>query len=334
MRLLKALLKRIPKGERAFFLAILAFLWGLWAIGGFFFGKNSSELESHDSFSQNQPSERGSGFANPDCVRVCSWNVRNYSVANRRVGEEWREFPKPESEKFQLRKSLRTINADIVLLQEMGDPAFLEELRSDLRSEGIDYPFAAITSRDSSMRLAMLSRLRPEKILDAHSISFNFKGDRRFSPRGTLGAQFRTNGVKWCVFTVHLKSKQGGRKSDKNFFPFRCSEASAISSKIVDFAGNSNMIMLCGDFNDEPSSGLYLRFSNRILTFALLPFVDGDKAWTYYWAKKDAHYVYDYFLLSNSLMKIASPAMLAPFSVASDHRPIYTDLDFSKIKEN
>lgn len=110
----------------------------------------------------------------------------------------------------------------------MGDIAFLSELRDDLSKDGLRYDFIATTRYDSPSRLAIMSRIRPLKFVDCCDIKFEFKGDNRFSPRGTLGAKFSVEGVECTLLAVHLKSAQGARKSDEKFIPFCFAELRAI----------------------------------------------------------------------------------------------------------
>lgn len=89
------------------------------------------------------------------------------------------QSPKPEAEKTALRKSLAAINADVLLIDEMGDAAFLRELRDDLaKFEGLVYEYTATTRYDSPSRVAIMSRIKPEKFVDCCDIKFEFKGDQ------------------------------------------------------------------------------------------------------------------------------------------------------------
>lgn len=265
-------------------------------------------------------------------VRVCSWNVHNYCVANRPINGKWREHPKPEAEKAELRKTLAAINADVVLLQEMGDEAYLAELRDALARGGLAYPYCAITSFDAHVRVAIMSRIKPEKFLDCSDISFEFKGEKVFSPRGTLGAKFKTAGESWHAFSIHLKSKSGARKADEQFYPFRFAETRAIDARIFSITKGGPTV-IAGDFNNEPSPALMRNFKK--LGARMLGGGDfaSAGAYTYYWKKKNAAYVYDYFAVNAPMEKFAGePKIINCPSArgASDHLPIVADFDFSK----
>src|SRR5437763_6437884 len=74
-----------------------------------------------------------------ETLTVATYNIENYGPADRMTDTGFRkDYPKPEAEKRALRMVLCGLNADVVALQEMGGPAYLEELRRDLKVEGID----------------------------------------------------------------------------------------------------------------------------------------------------------------------------------------------------
>ena len=73
-------------------------------------------------------------------LRVATYNLNNYLIMDRIVDGRWRPaYPKPESEKTSIRQVIKRTYADILLLQEIGSLALLEELRDDLALEGIDF---------------------------------------------------------------------------------------------------------------------------------------------------------------------------------------------------
>ena len=99
---------------------------------------------------------------------LATYNVENYGPTGRRVGSAYRrEYPKPESEKRALRTAIEAIRADVLALQEMGGPAYLDELRHDLKAEGLDYPYCALVeAEDAERHIALLSRLRLKICVD------------------------------------------------------------------------------------------------------------------------------------------------------------------------
>lgn len=323
--ILRRLAGRSLRGKNAALrIAVVAIIWILWAIF-------SPELRRDDPNVCAYP-EPASAPRDPAAVRVCSWNVRNYNVSGRQVGGKYVQAPKPESEKEALRKILKRINADVLLIEEMGDIAFLRELRDDLaRGENLSYPYIAVTRYDSPSRLAIMSKIKPAKVLDCCDIKFPFRGDTRYSPRGALGFGFDTAGVRWYAFAIHLKSALGARKSDENFAPFRAAEAAAIDSRIADETRGCEFVIVGGDFNQEPSNYILKRFVKTRLRIGDL-FDKHGQSHTYFWKKKGEYFRYDYFLATEKIWDISRGGEVYDAGFfASDHRPIYVDLDFVKL---
>jgi len=102
-------------------------------------------------------------------LTVATYNVQNYTLADRRVADGFRpDYPKPEAEKAALRAVIRALDADVIALQEIGGPAFLAELRRDLASEGVSYPYGeALLAADEARGLGVLPKFVPGGTLGA-----------------------------------------------------------------------------------------------------------------------------------------------------------------------
>src|ERR1035437_9740564 len=69
-----------------------------------------------------------------EILTIATYNVENYGPANRMTDAGYRQdYPKPEAEKRALRTVIRELNADVLVLQEMGGKPYLDELRRDLK---------------------------------------------------------------------------------------------------------------------------------------------------------------------------------------------------------
>ncbi len=258
-------------------------------------------------------------------LRVCSWNVCNYNVSMRKAQGRWTSYPKPEAERDAVCKVLAEIDADVVLIEEMGDITFLRDLTSRLKKAGKNYPFAVVSKFDLPSRLAVISKTNPEGVFDFSDTKISVKGESAYSPRGALGVKFGTLKGELFLFAVHLKSKVGAKKKDEQFIPFRFAELRAISSRINSVAGGK-MFLVAGDFNDEPTPALLRNFSG----VKLLPQSDsGGQSYTYHWLKRDVFYRYDFFLVSEALAPFAPRATVVSHGGGSDHRPIFVDVDLN-----
>src|SRR3954463_5859314 len=89
----------------------------------------------------------GSDRTAAESLTIATYNIENYGPADRLTDAGYRkDYPKPEREKEPLRKGIRALHGDILVLQEMGGQPYLDELQRDLKNEGLDYPHAALAT--------------------------------------------------------------------------------------------------------------------------------------------------------------------------------------------
>ena len=72
-----------------------------------------------------------------DTFRVATYNVENYLDQP----TESRPQVKSDAAKARVHESIRTLNPDVIALEEMGTTNALLELRASLKAEGLDYPY-------------------------------------------------------------------------------------------------------------------------------------------------------------------------------------------------
>jgi endonuclease/exonuclease/phosphatase family metal-dependent hydrolase len=153
-----------------------------------------------------------------------------------------------------------------------------------------------------------------------------------------LEAEFETNGVKWSLFNLHLKSKWTERPDDPEASIRREREARVIRDYIRAKypAYNDPNYLVVGDFNDHKNSAPLRRFlqvNNSTLT-NMIPCQDKQgHFWTHYWDKQDSYSRFDYLLASPAMFKRLVPdsSRIGDFHLclhASDHRMVFTDLEF------
>lgn len=248
-------------------------------------------------------------------------------------------YPKPESEKEAVRKIIRTIHPDILVVQEIGDELFLKELQADLKKEGLDYPHAFIgKGKDTIRHIGVLSKEPFSKSISHDELSFKFLNNHTFVRRGLLELQFKTEGIEWALFGVHLKSRHWDKPQDYESLKQRVGEALTLRNKIKEKYPDplKNNYLILGDFNDSPKSKTLKQFlkSGKTDFAIMLPAHDSRKeVWTHY---RENHGVYsriDYILVSPSLLehinnKEASIADELTTLAGSDHRMVYVDLQF------
>lgn len=274
-------------------------------------------------------------------VRVATYNLGNYLVADRWIdGRFTKMYPKPECEKEAVRMVTNTVKPDVLVVQEIGGDLFLKELQADLKTVGLDYPYIfLVKGADSIRHIGVLSKETFVQTISHDGLYFKFfKNDKMPVRRGLLELRFKTEGVEWGLFGVHLKSRRWDKPQDYESLKQRLGEATVIRDKIKERYPDSSKshYLIVGDFNDSPRSKTLKRFlkPGKVQLAVMLPAEDSRKeVWTHY---REGHGVYsriDYILVSPFLLGRvkAGVAAIADCSVAlkaSDHRMVYVDLEF------
>ncbi len=269
---------------------------------------------------------------------VATYNVGNYTLADRRVdGVFRRAYPKPEVEKTALRAVIARLDADVLVLQEIGGEDFLTELRRDLSSEGVEYRYGGVVAAaDPDRRLAWLSRRRPADVRAHTDLVSTQAGRTEPVRRGLLELRWNEPDGSLTVFGVHLKSRLTQDADDPEAVRRRIGEAEAIRRRILERVGDldATRVVLVGDFNDAKNSPVLARFreqGTRRLLFAVDATDSRGERWTYRFDREDTYTRVDYVLVSSPLRQ-NSPAVRAEIpdwpevTVASDHRPVRLEL--------
>lgn len=274
----------------------------------------------------------GAGFT------IATYNVENYTLADRQVDGVFRtRYPKPEGAKASLRKVLREIDADVVLLQEMGPRPFLLELQRDLASEGLVYAFAhVLEASDPDRHLAVLAKVAPHSLCDHTDLSFKYFGKPEPVKRGLLQMEYRWNALRLTLYGVHLKSRFTDLAADPESATRRAGEAVAIRNRILELHPDParDLFLIAGDFNDSKASRPVRAFLQRGKTSmaALVPAADGrGEVWTHRYRKEDAYSRVDLMLASAGLVPFLPAGGARIFDGtdavgASDHRPVVITL--------
>jgi endonuclease/exonuclease/phosphatase family metal-dependent hydrolase len=277
---------------------------------------------------------------NAASVRAASWNVRNYNEADRVVDGRWTpSAPKSEDEKTALRKAILAVRPDVIVFQEMGPAAYLEELRRDLVKEGLEYPFSAhLTAADPERCLAALSRIPFASVDKQAHVTYRSGGVDCEVRRGLLALTFVTEGCRWTLFDIHLKSRETGAFGEAATERERLSEAEALRGEILKFsdaADDSARWMLAGDLNDHPGGSVWRRLLSlrgKSIGVDLRPSDARGEYWTYYFSRNDSYERIDLLMASPVLAKSVpkgAPTLFAEEGMrASDHRMPFTDLVF------
>ena len=282
---------------------------------------------------------------NAETLTIATYNIENYTAADRMTGEGYRkDYPKPEAEKTALRRVIRALDADVLVLQEVGPKPYLDELQRDLRTEGADYPFAAmIDAADADRHVAVLSRRALSGVTSHADLTFSYFGAKEPVKRGVIEVRLATTAGELTLFGLHLKSRYTDRADDPGSALRRAGEATAVRDRVLqrfpEPAGARFMIL--GDFNDAKDSKAMRRLLVRGETViaTLLPAVDSrGESWTHAYHRNDTYTRVDHILVSAGLRAavVGGAARIydgADVAEASDHRPAIVTLEWPEEKK-
>lgn len=273
-----------------------------------------------------------------ESVTIATYNVENYVATDRRVDGVYRPaYPKPEAAKEALRAVIRALDADVLALQEMGPAAYLEELRRDLRNEGVDYPYTALAeAADPDRHLAVLSRRRFRRPPRVVELDFGYLGGREKVKRGVLEITLAAGRSELTLFVVHLRSRFTERAEDPGSAMCRAGEARAIRDFVLGRFPDPTTapFLILGDCNDTKASKPLRLLTKRggTVIAKMLPATDSaGETWTYCYRKEDTYSRVDYILESPALVSGADSVGRvfdgSGVGDASDHRPVAVRLD-------
>jgi endonuclease/exonuclease/phosphatase family metal-dependent hydrolase len=269
---------------------------------------------------------------------VATYNVENYGLMDRRVESVFHPgYPKPESEKKALREAIEAIKADVLALQEMGGPAYLNELRHDLKAEGLDYPYSAIVeAEDSDRHIALLSRLRLKAVFPHDRIEFAYLGGTARVKRGLLEAVISGPDGDLTVYVLHLKSRLTDRPDDPQAQIRRLGEAMAVRNLVRKRfpEGSQARFIILGDFNDgrnSPPVKRLERIGAKVIADCLPAADTRGETWTEVYRGEGSYTDLDHILVSPALSGAVAGGAASVYDgpetgAASDHRPVFATL--------
>jgi endonuclease/exonuclease/phosphatase family metal-dependent hydrolase len=272
--------------------------------------------------------------------KVATYNLENYVSQATGTREA-----KGDAAKAKIRESVMALKPDVLAVQEMGSVDALQELRSSLKTAGLDYPhWEHVGGFDTNIHVAVLSRFPFTARRPHTNENYLLNGRRLQVSRGFAEVEIKVNdGYSFTLLTTHLKSKRQIAAADEA--EMRLEEAKLLREKVdalLSTNPKANVVVL-GDFNDTVDSASTKAAIGRGAT----KLVDtrpaernGDDTpnpnpawaprnitWTHYFGKADQYSRIDYILLSPGMAKewIEKETYiltLANWGVGSDHRPI------------
>jgi len=186
-----------------------------------------------------------------EIFHIATFNLENYLDVD--VGTR---HAKPAASKAKIRDTILAIKPEVIAFQEMGSTNALLELRSSLKSAGLDYPhWEQITGYDTNIHVAILSKF-PFTARHPHTNDAFLLSGRRFRvSRGFAEVDIQVNSnYSFTLITAHLKSRRPVPEADEA--ELREQEAIVLREKInAKLAANPNAnIVVVGDLNDVQNS--------------------------------------------------------------------------------
>jgi endonuclease/exonuclease/phosphatase family metal-dependent hydrolase len=267
-------------------------------------------------------------------LTVATYNVENYTVADRMVDGVFRPaYPKPEREKAALRQVIAGLAPDILALQEMGPPPFLDELQRDLKRHGQDYPYGTVLeAADADRHVAVLSKVPFKQVRRHAAVPVALFGKKEVVKRGVLEVTFAAAGGDFTLFVIHLKSRRTERKDDPEGNEQRLAEAAAVRDLVLARFPDpaAARFIVCGDWNDTRGSKsvkALVRRGETELGEILRAADSRGESWTYYYRREDSYDRIDFVLVSPGLQPQVEDGRARVYdgpgtSTASDHRPV------------
>jgi endonuclease/exonuclease/phosphatase family metal-dependent hydrolase len=274
-----------------------------------------------------------------ETLTVATYNLENYGPADRMTEAGFRQdYPKPEAEKQALRRVIRALDADVLTLQEMGGQPYLDELRRDLKTEGLDYPHATLaTAADADRHVAILSKRPLLRVRTHTALEFTYFGAKERVKRGLLEATVATAAGEVTIFALHLKSRFTDRPDDPLSAIRRAGEATAVRDAVLKrfpVPAEAPFILL-GDCNDGKTSRALAHLTQRgkVTVAVLLPATDSrGETWSHAYRREESYSRVDQILVSPGLLPAVRGGTARIHDgegvrEASDHRPVIVTVD-------
>jgi endonuclease/exonuclease/phosphatase family metal-dependent hydrolase len=241
-------------------------------------------------------------------LTVATYNIENYTLANRMVDGVYREaYPKPEKERAALRQVIAAVAPDVLAVQEMGPQPFLDEFQRELKLAGLVYANAVLLDGpDADRHVAVLSRI-PFKAVHRHAdVPLKYFDQTARVRRGVLEVVFATDQGDVSLFVIHLKSKYTERKDDPEAALLRTAEAEAVRDLVLRRHPDpaTAKFVVAGDWNDTRGTRPVRALQKRGDTVigGLVPAADSrGQTWTYHFRREDIYSRIDYVMVSPGL---------------------------------
>jgi endonuclease/exonuclease/phosphatase family metal-dependent hydrolase len=265
--------------------------------------------------------------------------------------QQW-EVPGFRDQKFaegaaEVAKVIADINADVIVLTEVGNERDVTELNAAVQARGVVYPHTAVcqcTDSQTQQHVAVLSKFPLSAVLKAipgREGYFKEFDDAESEDETALSkglmVTFSAGNRTFHLYGIHLASERGGNEQDQQ----RIAQASIVRRHYLPRLNMGEHIIVAGDLNDGRGQPTLRRIQGHddiwpdlIQTgnVQFFPEAELGSRWTYEFQGERNQI--DHILLSTSIRDIVRrtrgiksrvPEQANPR--ASDHRPFVVTLD-------
>ncbi len=215
----------------------------------------------------------GPAFAAPETVRVATFNCEfmirskvhiKYGLPfdlNAEQRAEW-EAPGFRDAKFKeaakaVAAVIKTINADVIGLVEVGNETDVEELRLEVKALGLDYPHKAVCVSDdrrTGQHVAVLSKFPLDPVVKTIAGKEGYfrelddpeSEDETGVSKG-MRVVFPVKNQPLNFYVTHLASERGGHEQDAQ----RIAQASIVRRTYLEQLNKGEHVIVVGDLNDH-----------------------------------------------------------------------------------
>ncbi len=268
-------------------------------------------------------------------IRFTAWNLKNYLHTVTPPRPDSSERPKSVREQRVITSILLKVKPDILGVCEMGSAEDLAHLQSDLKTAGLDLPYAEhVLGDDPDRHVALLSRFPISSRQPVTQLRYLLDENEFPVQRGFLDVTVAvTPDYALRLVGVHLKSRRDTPEADQALM--RRNEAHLLRQHLdgILTAHPQTNLLVYGDFNDTRDQPGVKAIKGMSGSAAALTEIaaedDSGERWTFYYPEADEYSRLDFLLASAPLL----PEVRAPQSFlysgkdwikASDHRPITT----------
>jgi endonuclease/exonuclease/phosphatase family metal-dependent hydrolase len=248
---------------------------------------------------------------------------------------------------------IRRIDADVLVLHEVGKPNDVAELHQAVKGKGLEYPFVAVcrsTDTSTGQHTAVLSK---RQLKDVQTEIAGREGymEEEDDPEteATTGVSkgltcvFEANGRPVHLFACHLRSERGGHAEDMQ----RVAQASIVRRHCIPLLNAGKHVIVAGDLNDHPGQPAVRRIRGQDDIWEDLvqtgnteyfPEAEWGERWTIEF--RGMRQQIDHVLPSNSLREACGPSRIRAKTIAvsetiagtehraTDHRAFAVTFEF------